>query len=125
MAFDDVGPGVPTVRYHNNGRLIMLEVNCIKFSLGKQNSLGMIMGKFHALQSKTEGMAASVRVFLEHLRIKAETAKTRYNIISVWSLEETMTTSQSEFYANASLSAQVLCRKHYLSMYLGKYPTKL
>ena len=44
----------------------MLEVNCIKFSLGIQNSLGMIMCKFHARQSKTEGMAASVRVFLEH-----------------------------------------------------------
>ena len=26
----------------------------------------MIMCKFHARQSKTEGMAASVRVFLEH-----------------------------------------------------------
>ena len=63
---DDVGPGVTTQRYHNKGRLIMLEVNCIKFSLGIQNSLGMIMCKFHARQSKTEGMAASVRVFLEH-----------------------------------------------------------
>ena len=57
--------GVTTQRYHNNGRLIMLEVNCFKFSLGLQNSLGMIMCKFHARQSKTEGMAASVRVFLE------------------------------------------------------------
>ena len=44
----------------------MLEVNCIKFSLGIQNSPGMIMCKFHARQSKTEGVAASVRVFLEH-----------------------------------------------------------
>ena len=33
---------------------------------GQQNSLGIIMCKFHAFQSKTEGMAASVRVFLEH-----------------------------------------------------------
>ena len=66
MTLDDVGPGVTTQRYHNNGRLIMLEVNCIKFSLGIQNSLGMITCKFHARQSKTEGMAASVRVFLEH-----------------------------------------------------------
>ena len=55
-----------TQRYHNNGRLIMLEVKCIKFSLEIQNSLGIIMCKFHAFQSKTEGMAASVRVFLEH-----------------------------------------------------------
>ena len=62
----DVGPGVTAQRYHNNGRLIMLEVNCIKFSLGIQNSLGIIMSKFHARKSKTEGMAASVRVFLEH-----------------------------------------------------------
>ena len=66
MTLDDVGPGVTTQRYHNNGRLIMLEVKCIKFSLDIQNSLGIIMCKFHAFQSKTEGMAASVRVFLEH-----------------------------------------------------------
>ena len=66
MTLDDVRPGVTTQRYHNNGRLIMLEVNCIKFSLGIQNSLGMIMCKFHARQSKPEGMAASVREFLEH-----------------------------------------------------------
>ena len=40
-------------------------------------------------------------------------------------LEEAMKTSQPEFYANASLLSQVLCRKHYISMYLGKYPAKL
>ena len=66
MTLDDVGPVVTTKRYHNNGRLIMLEVKCIKFSLEIQNSLGIIMCKFHAFQSKTEGMAAYVRVFLEH-----------------------------------------------------------
>ena len=66
MTLDDVGPGVTTQRYHNNGRLIMLEVNCIKFSLDIQNSLGIIMCKFHAFQSKTEGMTSYVRVFLEH-----------------------------------------------------------
>ena len=66
VTLDDVGPGVTTQRYHNNGRLIMLEVKCIKFTLDIQNSLGIIMCKFHAFQSKTEGMAASVRVFLEH-----------------------------------------------------------
>ena len=48
MTLDDVGPGVTTQRYHNNGRLIMLEVSCIKFSLNIQNSLGIIMCKFHA-----------------------------------------------------------------------------
>ena len=64
MTLDGVGPDVTTQRYHNNGRLIMLEVNCIKFSLDIQNSLGIIMCKFHAFQSKTEGMAASVGVFL-------------------------------------------------------------
>ena len=74
MTLDDVGPGVTTQRYHNNGHLIMLEVNCIKFSLGIQSSLGMIMCKFHARQSKTEGMAASVRVFLEH---------PSYNVVSL------------------------------------------
>ena len=66
MTLDDVGPGVTTQRYHNNGCLIMLEVKCIKILLDIQNSLGIIMCKFHAFQSKAEGMAASVRVFLEH-----------------------------------------------------------
>ena len=41
------------------------------------------------------------------------------------SLDETMNSSQPEFYANASLSSQVLCRKHYINMYLGEYSTKL
>ena len=69
MTLDDVGPGVTTQRYYNNRRLIMLEANCIKFSLDIQNSLGIILCKFHAFQSKTEGMAASVRVFLNTPRI--------------------------------------------------------
>ena len=38
---------------------------------------------------------------------------------------EAMKSSQPEFYANASLSSQVLCLKHYISMYLGEYPAKL
>ena len=66
MTLDDFGPGVTTKRYHNNGPLIMLEVNCIKFSLNIQNSLGIIMCKFHAFQSKNEEMAASVSVFFVH-----------------------------------------------------------
>ena len=41
------------------------------------------------------------------------------------SLDETMKSSQPEFYANASLSSQVLCRKHYINVYLGEYSTKL
>ena len=41
------------------------------------------------------------------------------------SLDETMKSSQPEFYANASLSSQVLCRKHDIYMYLGEYSTKL
>ena len=40
-------------------------------------------------------------------------------------LEETMKSFQPEFYANASLLSQVLCPKHYISMYLGEYPAKL
>ena len=40
-------------------------------------------------------------------------------------LEETMISSQPEFFANASLSSQVLCRKHYIFMYLSRYPAKL
>ena len=39
--------------------------------------------------------------------------------------EEAMKSSQLEFYANASVSSQVLCRKHYISMYLGGYPAKV
>ena len=64
VTLDDVGPSVATQCYHNNRHLIMLEVSWIKFSLDIQNSVGIIMCKFHAFQSKTEGMAASVRVFL-------------------------------------------------------------
>ena len=66
MTLDDAGPGVMTQRYHNKGRLIMLEANCIKFSLDIQNSLGIIMCNFHAFQSKTQGMTASVRIIFEH-----------------------------------------------------------
>ena len=40
-------------------------------------------------------------------------------------LEEVMKSSQPAFYANATLSSQVLCPKHYISMYLGEYPAKL
>ena len=40
-------------------------------------------------------------------------------------LEEAMKSSQPVFYANASLSSQVLCPKHDMSMYLGEYPAKL
>ena len=40
-------------------------------------------------------------------------------------LEEAMKSSQAEYYANASLSLQLLCPKHYISMYLGAYPAKL
>ena len=40
-------------------------------------------------------------------------------------LEEVMTSSQPEFYANATLSSQVLCPKHYTSMYLGEYLAKI
>ena len=36
-----------------------------------------------------------------------------------------MRSSQPEFDANASLSSQVLRRKHYIYMYLGEYSTKL
>ena len=39
-------------------------------------------------------------------------------------LEEAMKSSQPEFYANASLSSQVLCHKHYNSTYFGEYPAK-
>ena len=41
------------------------------------------------------------------------------------SLEEAMHSSQPEFYVNTALSSQVLCRKHYINMYLGEYSTKL
>ena len=70
----------------------MLEVNCIKFSLGIQNSLGMIMCKFHARQSKTEGMAASVRVFLEHPSYSFITY-----ILCTWNCMITKTASPNSF----------------------------
>ena len=35
-------------------------------------------------------------------------------------LEEKMKYSQPKFYANATLSSQVLCPKHNISMYLGE-----
>ena len=40
-------------------------------------------------------------------------------------LEEAMKSSQPEFYASASLSSQVLCPKHDISVYLGEYLAKL
>ena len=40
------------------------------------------------------------------------------------SSDETMKPSQPEFYANTSLSSQVLCCKQYINMYLGEYSTK-
>ena len=40
-------------------------------------------------------------------------------------LEEAMKYSQPEFYANPSLSSQILCPKHDISMYVGEYPAKL
>ena len=39
--------------------------------------------------------------------------------------EETMNSSQPEFYANTSVSSQYLSRRHYIHMYLGGYPAKL
>ena len=41
------------------------------------------------------------------------------------SLDEIMKSSQPEFYANASLSSEVLCPKHIIYMYLGEYSMKL
>ena len=40
-------------------------------------------------------------------------------------LGEAMKSFHPEFYANESLLYQVLCPKHYISMYLGEYPAKL
>ena len=40
-------------------------------------------------------------------------------------LEEVMKSSQPEFYANPTLSSQVLCPRHYISMYFGENPPKL
>ena len=40
-------------------------------------------------------------------------------------LEEVKKSTQPEFYANATLLSQVLCPKHYISMYLSEYPAKL
>ena len=40
-------------------------------------------------------------------------------------LEEMLKSTQHVFYAYASLSSQVLCQKHIISMYLGEYRAKL
>ena len=40
-------------------------------------------------------------------------------------LEEMMKSSQPEFYANASLISTVVCCKHDIFMYLGKYLARL
>ena len=40
-------------------------------------------------------------------------------------LSKTMKYSTPEFYANSTLSSQDLCCKHYISMYLDEYLTKL
>ena len=40
-------------------------------------------------------------------------------------LQETMKSSKPEFYASTSLSSQVICCKHYISMYLDEYLAKL
>ena len=39
-------------------------------------------------------------------------------------LEEKMKSSQPQFYAKLSISYQVLCCKHCISMYLGEYLAK-
>ena len=44
----------------------MRKDNVSKVTRCLQNSLGIIMCKFRAVQSKIEGMATSVRVFFEH-----------------------------------------------------------
>ena len=63
----DFGPGVTRWHYHNNHRFIMRTDNVSKVTLSVQNSFSIIMCKFRAVQSKTEGMAASVCVFLNTL----------------------------------------------------------
>ena len=63
------GTGVTSLCYHNNHRFIMRTDNVSKVTLSVQNSLSIIMCKFRAVQSKTEGMAASVAYFLNTPRI--------------------------------------------------------
>ena len=71
----------------------------------------------------------SMRIWYTSVHFKLVDLETLQVIVkSYWqhtSLYETMKSSQPEFYANTSLSSQVLCRKHYIYMYLGEYSTKL
>ena len=64
-----------------------------------------------------------------HLSAQVELETLQVIVKSNWQhtslLDETMESSQPEFYANASLSSQLLCRKHYINMYLGEYSMKL
>ena len=60
----------------------------------------------------------------EHVKL----AKTTGNCQKLWAahlFRRMMKSSQPEFYANASLSSQILFPKHYIFMYLGEYPAKL
>ena len=63
------GPGDTRCGYHNNHRFIMPKDNVSKVTLWEQNSFENIMCEFHAVLSKTGGMAISVRIFLNTPRI--------------------------------------------------------
>ena len=63
----------------------------------------------------------------EHVKL-AEHDKQQVNVKSCGQhtyLEEAMKYFYPEFYAKESLLSQVLCPKHYISMYLGENPAKL
>ena len=79
---DDVGPVVTTKRYHNNGRLIMLEVKCIKFSLDIQNSLGLLCANFTPFSQKLREWQHLSAYFLNTPRMFKLTGK---KIVSIFS----------------------------------------
>ena len=69
----------------------------------------------------TDMIHLSAQVELVELEILQVIVKSNWQYTS---LDETMKSSQPKFYANASLSSQALCRKHYINIYLSEYSTK-
>ena len=62
----------------------------------------------------------------EYIKLtELDTQQVMQNLSTAYIIRRRMKSSQPEFYANVSLSSQVLFSKHYLTMHLGEYPVKL
>ena len=62
----------------------------------------------------------------EQVKCLCKTFKGKSQVMdSILILQKTMESSRPKLYSNASLSSQTLCCKHYISIYLDEYLTKL